>query len=167
MRSGPDGEVERRAKTGCSLSPHVSAMARHDPLRGFRFLLEIDEIASGGFTRAKGLSREVKVESYREGGVNDYVHKMAKETRYPNLTLKRGITDAVEFWDWHQQIVGGEILRKTISVVLLDAQGAEKWRWVFRDAYPVKWNGTDLNATGNTVVVESIEFAHHGLTKGR
>jgi hypothetical protein len=34
-------------------------MARQDPLRGFRFLLEIDEITSGGFTRVQGLSREV------------------------------------------------------------------------------------------------------------
>jgi phage tail-like protein len=70
-----------------------------------------------------------------------------------------------DLWEWHQQIVGGDIQRKTISVVLLDSLGGEKWRWVFRDAYPVKWNGTDLNATGNTVAVESIEFAHHGMTK--
>ena len=138
-----------------------------DPYKVFRFVVEINGQRVGGFSEVTGLEVRTEVDDYREGGVNDYVHKMAKETRYPNLTLKRGITDAVEFWDWHQQIVGGEILRKTISVVLLDAQGAEKWRWVFRDAYPVKWNGTDLNATGNTVVVESIEFAHHGLTKGR
>jgi len=29
-------------------------MARIDPLRGFRFLLEIDDITSGGFARVKG-----------------------------------------------------------------------------------------------------------------
>ena len=101
----------------------------------------------------------------REGGVNDFVHKIAKETRYPNLTLKRGITDKTDLWDWHQQIVSGEVERKTISVILQDQQGNEKWRWIFRDAYPVKWNGTDLNASGNTVLVESVELAHHGMTK--
>ena len=30
-------------------------MDRQDPLRGFRFLVEIDGIASGGFARVKGL----------------------------------------------------------------------------------------------------------------
>ncbi len=35
-------------------------MARQDPLRGFRFLVEIEGITSGGFTRVKGLSRELK-----------------------------------------------------------------------------------------------------------
>ena len=58
-------------------------MARQDPLRGFRFLLEIDEITSGGFTRVKGLSREVKHESYREGGVNEYEHKLLTQVSYP------------------------------------------------------------------------------------
>ncbi|HEX5604833.1 MAG TPA: phage tail protein [Pyrinomonadaceae bacterium] len=136
-----------------------------DPYKVFRFVVEINGTRVGGFSEVTGLEVRTEVEDYREGGVNDYIHKMPKETRYPNLTLKRGITDATDFWDWHQQIVGGDIQRKMVSVVLLDAQGQEKWRWVFRDAYPVKWNGTDLNATGNTVVVESIELAHHGMTK--
>ena len=41
---------------------------RQDPFRGFRFLVEFEGITSGGFTRVKGISREVKHESYREGG---------------------------------------------------------------------------------------------------
>ncbi|HYG80284.1 MAG TPA: phage tail protein [Pyrinomonadaceae bacterium] len=136
-----------------------------DPYKVFRFLVEINGTLAGGFSEVTGLEVRTEVDEYREGGVNDYVHKIAKETRYPNLTLKRGITDVTDLWEWHQQIVGGDIQRKTISVVLLDSLGEEKWRWVFRDAYPVKWNGTDLNATGNTVAVESVEFAHHGMTK--
>jgi phage tail-like protein len=136
-----------------------------DPYKVFRFVVEINGTRAGGFSEVTGLEVRTEVDEYREGGVNDYVHKIAKETRYPNLTLKRGITDATDLWEWHQQIVSGDIQRKTISVVLLDSLGDEKWRWVFRDAYPVKWNGTDLNATGNTVAVESVEFAHHGMTK--
>lgn len=136
-----------------------------DPYKVFRFAVEINGTRVGGFSEVTGLEVRTEFDEHREGGVNDFVHKIAKETRYPNLTLKRGITDKTDFWDWHQQIVTGEIERKTVSVVLLDEVGAEKWRWVFRDAYPVKWNGTDLNATGNTVLVESVELAHHGMTK--
>lgn len=140
-------------------------MRAHDPYKVFRFVVEINGTQVGGFSEVTGLEVRTEVDEYREGGVNDYVHKIAKETRYPNLTLKRGITDATELWEWHQQVVGGNIERKTVSVVLLDALREEKWRWIFRDAYPVKWNGTDLNATGNTVAVESVELAHHGMTK--
>ena len=136
-----------------------------DPYKVFRFVLEIDGTQVAGFSEITGLEVRTEVDDYREGGVNDYVHKIAKETRYPNLTLKRGITDTTDLWDWHQQIVLGDIKRKTISVILRDSLGREKWRWVFRDAYPVKWNGSDLNASGNTVLVESVELAHHGMTK--
>jgi phage tail-like protein len=136
-----------------------------DPYKVFRFIVEINGTQVGGFSDVAGLEVRTEFDEYREGGVNDYVHKIAKETRYPNLTLKRGITDAIELWAWHRQIVDGDIQRKTVSVVLLDAQRQEKWRWVFRDAYPVKWNGSDLSATGNTVMVESVELAHHGMMR--
>ena len=136
-----------------------------DPYKVFRFQIEINGTRAGGFSEVTGLEVRTEVDEQREGGVNNFVHKIAKETRYPNLILKRGITDKTDLWDWHQQVVEGEVERKTVSVVLVDEVGQEKWRWVFYDAYPVKWNGTDLNATGNTVVVESVELAHHGMTK--
>lgn len=136
-----------------------------DPYRVFRFVVEINGTRVGGFSEITGLEVRTEVDEHREGGLNDYVHKIPKETRYPNLTLKRGITDKTDLWDWHQQCVLGDVERKSVSVVVLDVTGQEKWRLIFRDAYPVKWNGTDLNASGNTVFVESIELAHHGMTK--
>jgi phage tail-like protein len=136
-----------------------------DPYKVFRFVVEINGTLVGGFSEVTGFERRTEVDDYREGGVNDYVHKIAKETRYPNLTLKRGITDLTNLWQWHQQVISGQIERKTVSVILLDSLGLEKWRWIFSDAYPVKWNGSDMNANSNTVSVESIELAHHGMTK--
>ena len=49
-------------------------MIRIDPLRGFRFLVEMNGLLIGAFARVKGLARELKVESQREGGVNHYEH---------------------------------------------------------------------------------------------
>jgi len=69
-------------------------------------------------------------------------------------------------WRWHQEVVNGKIDPKTISVVLKDQIGNEQCRWVFIDAYPIKWSGTDLNSLGNTIAVESIDFAHQGMKKG-
>lgn len=140
-------------------------MRPSDPYKVFQFVVEINGVQIGGFSDVAGLEVRTEFDEYREGGVNDYVHKIAKETRYPNLTLKRGITDALEFWAWHQLVVNGVIERKTVSVVLLDSRRRERWRWIFREAYPVKWNGSDLSASGNTVAVESVELAHHGMMR--
>jgi phage tail-like protein len=140
-------------------------MRPKDPYTAFRFLVEIDGNQVAGFSDVAGLEVHTETDEYREGGTNDYVHKIAKETKYPNLTLKRGLTDATGLWDWYKDIVAGDIRRKTVSLVLLDSQRREKWRWIFSDAFPVKWSGSDMTATGNSVAVETLELAHHGMRK--
>ena len=140
-------------------------MSRNDPYHGFRYLVEFDGVQSGGFTRVKGLVRETKHESYREGGLNDYEHKLATLTVFGPLVLESGLADT-SLWDWHDDVVAGTIARKKISVILLDETGDEVWRWHADAAFPVKWSVSDLDASSSQVVVESVEFAHHGLRSG-
>jgi phage tail-like protein len=141
-------------------------MRDSDPYGAFRFRVEILGLEVGGFSEVSGLEREVQVEDYREGGVNDHTHKLATVTKYPNLTLRRGLADAVELWQWHQDVVNGRIQKRQINVVLIDTTGQDRWRWVFERAYPVKWSGASLNAATSAVFVESVEFAHDGVTRG-
>ena len=139
-------------------------MPRPDPFRAFRFLVEIDGTEQGGFQSVSGIERVTKIDTYREGGVNDHEHQHAGLTNYPALKLKRGLVDPA-LWDWHQQVIAGDVKRKTISVVLLDQVGAEAWRWVLAGAFPSKWTGADLDAAQNALAAETIEFVHHGLTR--
>jgi phage tail-like protein len=137
-------------------------MSRTDPLRGFRFLLEIEGITSGGFTRVKGLSREVKHESYREGGVNEYEHKLFTQVTYPVLVLERGLA-LNDLWQWALDAADGNIRRRTIRVRLQDEANEKQWAWQIENAIPVKWSLSDLDANSSQVVMETLELAHHGL----
>jgi phage tail-like protein len=139
--------------------------ATEDPYGVFNFIVEINNAESGGFSEITGLQVETEVENYREGGNNLYEHKLAKITKYPNLVLKRGIIDSVQLWRMHQDVINGTIEKSSITVILRNNAKAEKWRWAFKDAYPVKWSATDLNATSNAVAIESLEFAHNGMEK--
>ena len=139
-------------------------MARQDPLRGFRFLLEIDEITSGGFMRVKGLSREVKYESYREGGVNEYEHKLLTHVSYPVVVLERGLA-IDDLWKWALAASDGEVQRKTIRIRLQDEANEKQWAWQIEHAVPVRWAVSDLDAQTSTVVMETLELAHHGLRR--
>ena len=141
-------------------------MRDSDPYVGFLYRVEILGLQVGGFSQITGLDREVQTEDFREGGLNDYTHKLATVTKYQNLSLKRGIADATELWQWHQDVVNGKIERRQISIVLTDALGQQKWRWIFADAYPVKWSGSELNASTNAVFVESVDFVHNGIKRG-
>lgn len=137
-----------------------------DPYGSFRFRVEILGLRVGGFTEVSGLDREVQLEDFREGGLNDYTHKLATVTKYQNLTLKRGLADATDLWGWHQDVVNGRIERRQVTVVLIDISGRDTWRWVVDKAFPVKWSGASLNASTNAVFVESVELAHHGIKRG-
>lgn len=140
-------------------------MARRDPFHGFRFRVEIDQVQHGGFSKVKGLVRETKFETRREGGLNDFEHKFATLTTYPNLVLERGLADDY-LWSWHEDVVEGRVKRRTITIVLQNEAGNEVWRWLIDNAFPVKWAGTDLDGASSQVLVESVELAHHGIRKG-
>lgn len=140
-------------------------MRRKDPYRGFRFRVEFDQVQHGGFTKVKGLVRETKFESRREGGVNDFEHKLATQTIYGNLTLEHGLADDY-LWSWHEEVIEGRIKRRDLTIALHNESNEEVWRWLIESAFPVKWSSGDLDANSGQVLVESVELAHHGIKRG-
>lgn len=137
-------------------------MTRTDPYHGFRFIVQVDQVIKGGFSRVRGLARETQMTSYREGGVNDHEHKLAGVTTYGNLVLERGLADPF-LYVWHQAVIEGLVKRKLLTVTLRDETGSDAWSWNVLDAYPVKWATSDLDAASGQVATEAVEFAHHGF----
>jgi phage tail-like protein len=138
---------------------------RVDPYGNFNYKVEIDGVIKGSFHEVSGLESSIDVIEHREGGWALSPRKLPGLTKHANLTLKRGITDDAYLWDWHTQCVDGDIVRKMVSVVLLDRQGNEKIRWNVSDAWPAKWTGPSFTAEGNDIAIETLEIAHEGLTR--
>jgi phage tail-like protein len=138
---------------------------RRDPYGSFNFLVEIDGIIAGGFSEVSGLQIETEVESYNEGGVNDYIHQLPKGTKYTNIVLKHGLTDLDMLWNWYKDVIQGKINRKNGIIFLLDNDRIPVMWWEFYEAYPVKWIGPELKADSNSIAFETLELAHHGITK--
>lgn len=133
------------------------------PSTAFRFQVEIDGLLVAGFSEVIGLEAETEVEVYREGGVNDFEHHFIKIRKYPNLILRRGVTNSIELWNWYEGVAEGKITRKNGSVILLNPAGQETFRWNFFDSFPVKWVGPELRSAASEVAIESLEIVHHGL----
>lgn len=140
---------------------------RKDPYRAYNFLVEIDGITRAGFRECSGLDSAQDPIEYREGNEKYLtVRKLPGLVKYSNISLKYGITDDEELWQWRTKSVEGQVERKNGSIVLLDDLGQEKKRWNFREAWPTKWTGASFNATGNEVAIETLEIAHEGVAKG-
>ena len=140
----------------------MPAPQRNDPYKAFNFLVEIDGIAHAVFSEVTGLESETAVIEYRAGGEN-VVRKLPGLTKFGNLTLKRGITQDAELWNWRKSIVDGDIDRRNGSIVLLDDTRSPVVRWNFRNGWICKWEGPALSAKSNEVAIETMEIAHEGL----
>jgi phage tail-like protein len=127
-----------------------------DPYKGFRFRVELHGIQQAGFSECSSVGSHVEVIEYREGNDTSTVHKLPGKVSYPDITLKFGLTDSHELYDWHKKAVNGQIERLSGSVVQLDDTGTEKIRWNFFKAWPSKWDGPSFSAKGNDVSVETL-----------
>lgn len=156
-------------------------MSDQDPLLSYRFLVTLDaadaylppdqaelvsRVALGAFQEVKGLSAELEVTPYPEGGANDFVHQLPVRHSWGRITLRRGITLEPGLWDWYAAGLTLSLgARRDGSILLLDTAGETAMSWTFRAGLAAKWIGPELGAMDNAVAVEGLEIAHEGLTR--
>ena len=144
-------------------------MPANDPLRNFRYRLEIDGIVQAGFSEvAIGDASNDPIE-YREGNELTTVRKLKGLNKYGNITLKWGLTDSIELSNWHRMVVDDATplagARRTVVIRVQNEAGEDKAAWEITRAWPTKYNPTDLNGKGNEVAIESLELANEGIRR--
>src|SRR4051812_26099122 len=77
-----------------------------DLATGSRFLFEVDGVEIGMFGSVSGLQVSVATEEITEGGQNGFVHRVPGRFSWPNIVLKRGLTQADALFDWMQKVSG-------------------------------------------------------------
>jgi phage tail-like protein len=145
--------------------PSLRSLADRRANRGSYERIKIDglELGTGFFRSVGGLSAETEVVDYREGGVADFTRKLPGRTKWPNLVLKRGFSADRQLWDWHQTVVAGKPVLRSGSILVYDEEGALVRTFKFKNGWPCKWEGPELDASKNEVAIETIEIAHEGI----
>jgi phage tail-like protein len=140
---------------------------RRDPLRNFRFRVEIDGIAAAAFSEAIIGAASTQVIDYREGTEPTHVRKLPGLTRFDNVTLRRGITESLELYNWYTEVSTGQTAaaRRNVVIVVADESGADQVRFVVRQAWPMRYQASALNGTGNEVFIETLELANEGIER--
>ncbi len=138
---------------------------RDDPFRGYNFRVEIDNTTIAGFSECSGLSAEGEAVDYREGtDVLQSVRKLPALRSYMNLTLKRGITQTDELFQWYANVANGVNDRRNATIILMNESREDVMRWNVENAFVNKYEGPSLNATGNDIAIETVELVHERLT---
>jgi phage tail-like protein len=144
------------------------------PFTAFNFRVEIAvpglsrEVCSAAFAECDGLEMAMEVKTIREGGNNGAQIRLTGPRTYSTLTLKRGMTDTFDLWDWFSMMLRQPDLRADAEVVLLAPDGnTVRARFVLTRCVPIKVKAPALNAAGGTVAIEELQLAYERLTLKR
>ena len=142
------------------------------PFKNFRYKIEFDGTEAGGFSEVSGVDISVDVIEYREGNeIRTTPRKLAGLTKYGNITLKWGVVGSMEMMEWMHSVASDNkagptgVVRKEITIKLLDEKGDEGPSWVIINAWPTHYTAPDLNGMGGEVAVESLEICHEGVIR--
>jgi phage tail-like protein len=148
----------------------MPAVFREDPYAVFNFEVIVKGVSDdgtavrGSFSEVKGLEADVKPIDYRNGSEANHVRKLLGLTSFTDVTLMRGITADLGFWNWIVEGMNGLVHRTDVSIVLLDENRNEVMRWNLVRAWPCKWTGPGLNAKNSEVAMETVVLCHEGLS---
>jgi phage tail-like protein len=145
----------------------VTVDEKKDPYHNYRFLVEIDGVVGAGFNVTTISDSTQDTIEYREGNETLTVRKVPGSVKYGNVTLKRGITNSTEFYNWRKQVEQGKLkdARRNMVFILIDEEGKAKAKCEFSNAWPSKYDASDLDGKGNDVTIETLDIVHEGMVR--
>ena len=122
------------------------------------------------FQEVSGIATAIDLEEVSEGGENTFAHRLPAPPKHANLVLKRGIAKASSpLFAWVAAAVNGTFATpadpRTLLVNLVDGSALPLVSWIFLDAWPVRWEVSSFDATGNDIVTESLELAYTSVER--
>jgi phage tail-like protein len=144
---------------------------RVTPYGAFNFLVNLNgpvgpEEPLGGFSDVSGLGTEMTVAEYRNGNdAENHVRKVPGVHKVADVTLKRGIVNSADLWQWIDDVRRTGInAQRQVVITLRDETGADVQSWTLRGVIPLKYTGPTLAAKGGgDVAMEELVLSAEAL----
>ena len=139
-----------------------------DPYRSYNFKLDAQGVTEAHFTECSGMGIKVDAIEYREAGNNQVVRKLPGQVHYGEITLRYGLTDSKQLWDWLMASAKGKVERRNVSIIMLGADGADTTpglQWNLTQAWPSEWRGAKLDALGREAAIETLTLVYDTLER--
>ncbi|MCF7696883.1 phage tail protein [Mycetohabitans sp. B2] len=140
-----------------------------EPAVAHRFIASIffDKVPSPvdfRFQRISGLSRELQISSRHEGGDNIGNVHLPERVVHGNLILERGVMTLTPLtWTFNDVLSEFKSRYANVVVLLMNHVDVPVCSWTFTQALPVRWQTGDLDATSNTVLINTLELAYREM----
>ncbi len=136
------------------------------PVPKFYFNVTLGDKGEIAFQEVSGLDTEHELIEYRAGNSKEFsTVKMPGMRKASDVTLKKGMfADDTALFSYFAEVTMNTVARQTVTIQLLDETGSTLFTWTLKNAWPLKFTGTDLNAQNSEVAIEELVLAHEGLT---
>ncbi|OQY48085.1 MAG: hypothetical protein B6242_03320 [Anaerolineaceae bacterium 4572_78] len=149
-------------------APYAGDNRQSDPLLSYQFTLDVNGI-TGYFTEVTGLTSEHEVVEHKVVGQNgkELVQMIPGRLKWSEITLKKGVTTSMGFWDWRQLVIDGktETSRYNCIVSMYDRNYQLAAQWTVVRAWPSKISGPEFKSDSNDFAVEEIALVHEGMRR--
>lgn len=116
------------------------------------------------FQRVSGLSRELEVTRHQEGGENARNLWLAEKVNHGSLVLERGVMNASVLTTQFDRVLRRESTQwANVVIMLLNENAVPVTSWTLSHALPVRWQMGDLDASSNTVLVNTLELRYQDM----
>jgi len=146
------------------------AVKRERPYAQFNFLIDLGAGATdgpeAGFQECSEIGMSVDVIEYRNGNEKENgVRKLTGLTRYPDVTLRRGIIGSLDLYQWLNDVrTGNQMAYRTVTVRLMNEDhAAVVQEWKLLRARIIKHVSGPFNARGSDVAMEELTLAYERL----
>ncbi|KPJ93149.1 MAG: phage tail protein [Gammaproteobacteria bacterium SG8_11] len=144
---------------------------RETPYGAFNFLVNFGgpnapDSVLGGFSDVSGIGTETNIAEYRNGNEKEnHVRKVPGTHKISDVTLKRGIVNSEDFWQWITDVQrNGASMQRDVSITLRDEAGNDVQTWTLRKVVPSKYTGPTLAAKGGgDVAMEELVLAAEAM----
>ena len=143
------------------------------PFTAFNFEVELilDDgeqkvLCQAAFAECDGLEMNMTAKTFSEGGNNTKQIHLVGPVTYGQLSLKRGMTDSFDLWNWFDRVMeqGQHGLRASGLVVMYAEDGqTERARFVLERCLPLKIKAPPFNAADGAVAIEEMQIAYERL----
>lgn len=127
----------------------------------------VGEAPIGSFKSVSGLSKEVETSEWKTGDMKT-VAKLPGNTKFANISFKRGFDLDSELADWFGTVSSQECadptvpMYRTVYIYVIDRSCNIFKKIKVDNAWPCKYEADELDSMSNDPWLETLEIAHSG-----
>ncbi len=140
----------------------------NETITAAKFSVTIDGYEIAAFSELQGITTSVEIVDFMESSDREVIlKKLPGRCNPPEIKLKRGKTNSMELWAWHEAVLTGDMAaaRRSASLVMYDSTGKPVARYHLENAWPAKIEIGGMKAGASEALMEQVTITCESIQR--